>query len=90
MDYDKVFCRFDGTSISQIKQIMADPKTRGVYKRKRADGSIAWYALIGVQGRTIRLGTFPTYAEAAAARRKAEEDYYLPLIREYEEKHGPV
>jgi hypothetical protein len=44
----------------------------------------SWRATIVHQGRAIWLGSYATLAEAAAARRKAEEDMFDPAFRRVE------
>ena len=50
----------------------------------RQDPSGRWRATIVHQGRSIWLGSYTTLAEAAAARRKAEEDLFDPAFRRSE------
>ena len=48
-----------------------ESKQRGVYRNKRH-----WCAKIGVAGKQIHLGTFPTISDALKARLEAETLYY--------------
>lgn len=42
----------------------------------------AWDAYIGIHGKRIRLGRYAKFEDAAKARKRAEEEYYQPLIEE--------
>lgn len=42
----------------------------------------AWDAYIGIHRRRIRLGRYAKFEDAVKARRRAEEEYYQPLINE--------
>lgn len=81
--------KFEGTTISAIQPERKPNKNsssgmKGVYwnanERK-------WIAKIGVQGKTITLGRFRLKEDAAEARRKAEQKYFVPLIEEFESKN---
>lgn len=81
---DNVFEYFDGTIVSRLRHIMADPVTKGIKPRTTSGGIMTWAAYIGVQGKEISLGTFATREAAEQARRYAERRYWLPIIRDYE------
>lgn len=42
----------------------------------------AWDAYIGIHGKRIRLGRYSKFDDAVKARKRAEEEYYQPLIDE--------
>lgn len=42
----------------------------------------AWDAYIGIHGKRIRLGRYENFEDAVKARKRAEEEYYQPLIDE--------
>ena len=42
----------------------------------------AWDAYIGIHGKRIRLGRYAKFEDAVKARKRAEEEYYQPLIEE--------
>lgn len=42
----------------------------------------AWDAYIGIHGKRIRLGRYANFEDAVKARKRAEEEYYQPLIEE--------
>lgn len=56
---------------------------RGVCWDKRKN---KWRANIGFKGQKIELGYFETIAEATAARKLAEEQYYKPTIEEWKKE----
>jgi hypothetical protein len=67
---------------TQNQKRHADAKNPG--KGCRQDPSGRWRATIVHQGRSIWLGNYTTLTEAAAARRKAEEDLFDPAFRRSE------
>lgn len=75
---------YDGTTVSRLRAIMADPETKGVRPRCSSGGIVTWQARIVLRGKAINLGTYNTRAEAEAARREVEKKYYLPIIQEYD------
>lgn len=76
---------FDGTTVSALRRIMSAPVTRGIRPRPTAGGIMTWQARIMLRGKEITLGTFPTREEAEEARRAAEQKYYAPIIKAYDE-----
>lgn len=42
----------------------------------------AWDAYIGIHGKRVRLGRYENFEDAVKARKRAEEEYYQPLIDE--------
>lgn len=76
----------DGTSLPHIEHIMAG-KTRvtnktgvtGVTTRRFKSG-ISYRARITIRGKELYLGEFPTLEQAAAARRRAEQQYFQPIL----------
>lgn len=53
--------------------------TKGVSWNKQRNG---WDAYINIHGKRIRLGRYAKYEDAVKERKRAEEEYYLPLIEE--------
>lgn len=53
----------------------------GVFRRENGK----WRADIYMQKQTIYLGTFEAIEEAAEARKKAEQELYLPYLERYEQ-----
>lgn len=78
---------YDGTTVSRLKHIMADPRAHGIRPVPGPDGQpIAWVARITLRYKQHYIGRYPTRAEAEAARRRAEDHYYKPIIDEYEKE----
>ncbi len=83
--------RYDGTSITAINpergaNSNSQTGARGVYWSERERRYIA---KIGVRNKNITLGRFKNIDDAIYARKKAEEEYYAPIIAKYqEEKKG--
>lgn len=78
--------RYGGTMISMIRPKRGANKNsktgvKGVHWSSRENRFIA---KIGIKGKTITLGRFATLEAARQARLKAEEEYYEPIIKEYE------
>ncbi|MPN62458.1 hypothetical protein SDC9_210207 [bioreactor metagenome] len=44
-------------------------------------------ATLKLRGKQIYLGVYDSIEEAAEARRKGEDNYYKPVIEEYEQKN---
>jgi hypothetical protein len=80
----KAFHRVENTVIEKLesKKPTARNKSgvRGVCYRARDQ---KWLATIGFQKRKIDLGLFDAVAEAARARRRAEEEIYEPFLQAY-------
>ena len=53
--------------------------TKGVSWNKQRNG---WDAYINIHGKRIRLGRYAKYEDAVKERKRAEEEYHLPLIEE--------
>ncbi|MCD7918665.1 MAG: hypothetical protein LUG45_01020 [Clostridiales bacterium] len=90
VDEDNVLQRYDGTVISAIKPKRKPNSNntsgvKGVYWSNREQ---RWIAKIGVRGKSITIGRFASLEDAAKARRAAEEKYYDPIIKAYEEEQG--
>lgn len=82
----------DGSSVPHIEHIMQG-KTRKNNTTGITGVSIRAYkgyqmfrASICVRGKTIYLGEFQTLNEAAAARKRAEEAYFAPIIEDFRNK----
>lgn len=91
MTEQNVVGHYDGTLVSRIKHIMASPTVRGIRAIRGANGNIiAWRASITLRRKEIYIGRYPTKDEAEAARRRAENKYYLPIINEYESKKEKI
>ena len=81
-EINKRVMRQDGTQLTAIRPGRPANKNsksgiRGVYWSER-DG--CWIAKIGFKGRTITLGRFSRVEDAADARRKGEQKYFVPLL----------
>lgn len=84
---DNVLQRYNGTVVSAIKperkpNANNTSGVKGVYWSNREQ---RWIAKIGIQGKSIIIGRFSSLESAAEARRAAEEKYFTPIIKEYEE-----
>lgn len=74
----------DGTKIKMLRiQARNASGHKGVYYVKNTG---RWRASITFQNRHIALGTYDDIADAIAARKAAEEKYFLPVIKKYEEE----
>ncbi|MEG0093786.1 MAG: AP2/ERF family transcription factor [Erysipelotrichaceae bacterium] len=80
---------YNGTSILSISETRkhnrnSQSKIKGVcYDPKRKK----WVAQIMIKGKSIYLGRFDDVNGAIAARAKAEEEYFKPIVCEYEKTH---
>lgn len=79
--------RYDGTQITLIqpdRTANQNSKTgvKGVYWSNREG---CYIAKIGFKGKSIFLGRYKNIEDAKKARIRAEEEYYEPIIKEYEE-----
>lgn len=81
-----VFGHFERTKICCIQPNRPPIKTNTSGVNGVQKYGDRWTATIGFQRNQIRLGTYATVEEAAAARRTAEEKYYVPTIERYEEE----
>lgn len=75
----------DGTNITAIKDRKLGKNNKsgfpGVFYRPKLD---KWEAKIGISSTLISLGKFDTKEEAITARKKAEEQYFKPIIEKFE------
>lgn len=91
---DNVLEFFDGTSVSNLRSIVAG-KIRstntsgytGIKIRHNKSGD-TYVARIMVRGKQINLGTYATIEEAADARKKAEKKYFGAIIEQYDNQNG--
>lgn len=79
--------RYDGTMITAInpeRKANVNSKTgvKGVYWSNREQ---CYIAEIGVKNRNIKIGRFHNLEEAKKARQRAEEEYFEPIIKEFNE-----
>ncbi|MCD8225348.1 MAG: hypothetical protein LUC99_10985 [Clostridiales bacterium] len=76
----------DGTCVERIasRKLSAANTSghRGVYRRENG----GWRASIGFKGKVYNLGSFWELEDAVRARRKAEEELYVPFLEEYRKK----
>ena len=75
----------DGTTLSAISPDRKPNKNnksgvKGVYYSKTEK---CWIAKIGVKRKTITIGRFCSREDAAEARKKAEEKYFVPILEEH-------
>lgn len=82
---DNVFEHYDGTTVTRLRHIMANPETKGIKVRRLANGGCSYQARLMLRGKRINLGTFATREEAEKARREGERRYFLPIIEAFEE-----
>lgn len=83
-----VMGHYDGTTVSTIRPDRPANRNsksgiRGVYWSTREQ---CWIAKITVRRKSITLGRFRGLEAAIAARKKAEEKYFAPIIEEYDNK----
>ncbi|PWL41384.1 MAG: hypothetical protein DBY45_10240 [Clostridiales bacterium] len=81
---------YDGTMVSVLNPSRPANRNcksgiKGVYWNKREQ---RWIAHITLRGKKITLGRFCSSEEAAQARKAAEEKYFAPIIKDYQQKHG--
>lgn len=79
---------YKGTAVTKIRPDRAanrDNKLgiKGVYW---CEGKQKYRSMIYFKGKSIHLGYFDTLDKAVKAREDAEEEYYKPIIEEYEAK----
>lgn len=79
-----LFGFYNGTKIAHLKKVLASDIVHGVEKRPTKRGGYSYRAVLELSGKRMYLGTFDTFEKAAAARRAAEQKYYLPIIAEWE------
>ena len=77
--------RFKGTKISILKSKTPTINTSGCkgvsfYKKHKK-----WGARIGISGKMLFLGLYDNKEDAIKARKEAEEKYWEPIIKEYNE-----
>lgn len=75
----------DGTNLSATSPNRKPDKNnksgvKGVYYSKIEK---CWIAKIGVKRKTITIGRFCSREDAAEARKKAEEKYFVPILKEH-------
>lgn len=72
----------DGTCVEKIAFSVRNPSKdesqKGVYKRENGK----WRAAIGFKGKVYNLGTFSKYEDAVQARLKAQNQLYIPFLKE--------
>lgn len=81
----------DGTNIACIspeRQLNKNSTTGYTGVSKRADGR--YRAYITYQKRQISLGVYSKLSDAISARRRGEEEYFQPVISEFEENGGKI
>ena len=74
----------EGTSLTRLTNKPTKRSTtgyRGVYRIK---GSDKYKAVINFKGEVIYLGSFKTVEEAAEARKRAEKEYFKPVLKKYD------
>lgn len=87
---DNVLEHHDGTSVSTLKSIMSgklrSTNTSGYtgITVRRTTAMESYRACIVVKGKKINLGTYARIEDAVAARKRAEEIYYAPIINKYD------
>lgn len=84
-----IFGHYRGTTVTAIRPTRPPNRNntsgaKGVYWNKREQ---RWIARIGIQGRAITLGRFVRKEDAIEARRKAELQYFVPIIEAYDKEH---
>lgn len=79
---------YDGTRIDKIKNIESKQKnnTSGVRGVSFMKNKGKYRAYINLRGKQKHLGIFEALGEAKEARKAAEEKYFTPLIKEWEER----
>lgn len=80
--------RVDGTrlgGISPKRKARGSSRVKGVsWNRRRGK----WEAYIQLQGHQYHLGLYDTLDAAAEARRKAEAEYFTPILEKYKKSPG--
>lgn len=71
----------DGTKLGNLSGKPTRQNTSGVRGVSRVKKNGRWEANIKVRGRKINLGTYATIEEAAESRRKAEKEYFDPILK---------
>ena len=64
--------------------------TSGVKGVSWNKGKKAWDAYIGIHGKRICLGRYAKFEDAVKARKRAEEEYYQPLIEELKKQYPGI
>lgn len=72
----------DGTKLGNLNEKLSKNNTSGVKGVSRHRDK--WLARIKIQRKTVYLGVFYSIEDAVKARKKAEEEYYQPILQ----KHG--
>ena len=78
--------RFKGTNIYSLKNRTLNKNNSSGYKGVSKQGKGRYRAYIYLRRKQKHLGTFATAEEAYQARLEAEEEYYEPIIEEFEKK----
>lgn len=80
---------YDGTQVCKLLKKEANKSNqtgiRGVYWSNRDN---CYIACIGIRNKKITLCRTKDLQKAVTARKKAEEEYYKPIIEEYEKNRG--
>ena len=77
---------YQGTNTSMIRDTskLSKSNTSGVRGVCWDASKKKWAAHIGFQSRRIKLGCYNTIEEAAAVRKAAEEQYFAPIVAQYD------
>lgn len=75
----------DGSSYYRLFESKSKNNLSGIKGVQVTDNG-KYVAYIAVKGKNKYLGTFDTIEEAEAARKAAEEKYYKPILKKYQDK----
>lgn len=78
---------YDGTIVSRLRNIVNSPEIHGVQKIYTVRNGVVYSARLCLRKKQISLGRFSDYQSAAAARKAAEQLYYVPIIEEWDKLH---
>ncbi|PKM71218.1 MAG: AP2 domain-containing protein [Firmicutes bacterium HGW-Firmicutes-17] len=73
----------EGTNIGNLNAKISSKNTSGVKGVTWDQAKKKWKAQIGFQGKVIFLGRFDDKPDAIAARKKAEDEYFKPILEKY-------